>query len=183
MITLTELESFGFDSAVKNCVDCKICNSPSALYDVVDYNKAICDSQYLNKTLAGVPVFYYRCLNCEFIFTKSFDNFSSGGWQKFIYNDDYFKQLDAEYEFERPNLQASLLKSLIGSKTSFYKGLDYGGGNGRYAQILTQHGIDFKGFDPFDYSDLEENSKNSFNIVTCFEVLEHTTTPIDTIIS
>ena len=47
--------------------------------------------------------------------------------------------------------------------------------------MLTEYGIDFKDFDSFDDSDLEEKSKNSFNIVNCFEVFMHTTTPIDTI--
>lgn len=74
------------------------------------------------------------------------------------------------------------MKLLIGRGVDHYRGLDYGGGNGAYTELLSEHNIVFKSHDPYDFSNVDFDTGKSFNIISCFEVLEHTTTPIDTML-
>jgi hypothetical protein len=71
-------------------VSCKCCSGQAPLYDVADFNKN-CEAPRNPNVLpvAGVPVYYYRCKECSFIFTTFFDNFSSEDFSKHIYNDQY----------------------------------------------------------------------------------------------
>jgi 2-polyprenyl-6-hydroxyphenyl methylase/3-demethylubiquinone-9 3-methyltransferase len=49
--------------------------------------------------------------------------------------------------------------------------LDYGGGNGRFAAVLAQHGLACESVDIFHGS--QDPSQADYGIVTCFEVIEH----------
>ena len=105
---------------------CKVCNKDSFLYDVVDFNKSILPSFYIKDSLSGIPIYYYKCTNCDFIFTKDFDNYSDTEWNENIYNEDYFKLLDTDYEHIRPEYHSRLIKKIIGKDKMLFKGLDYG---------------------------------------------------------
>ena len=57
--------------------------------------------------------------------------------------------------------------------------LDYGGGNGRLAQHLVARGLNASSWDVMA-ADQHRPLAGNFDLVTCFEVMEHTTTPIET---
>lgn len=54
-------------------VPCKICGTDSPLCDLVDYHEGCHDADGRCMNLAGVPVCYYRCPGCGFVFTRQFD--------------------------------------------------------------------------------------------------------------
>jgi hypothetical protein len=65
---------------------CKCCGAPASLYGVVDFHKN-CEI-YRRRVLdvAGVPIYYYRCPECRFLFTTAFDGFSRADFHSHIYN-------------------------------------------------------------------------------------------------
>jgi 2-polyprenyl-6-hydroxyphenyl methylase/3-demethylubiquinone-9 3-methyltransferase len=52
---------------------CKICSTESALFDVVDYHEDCYEANGRRMTLSGIPIYYYRCPGCGFLFTRAFD--------------------------------------------------------------------------------------------------------------
>ena len=57
--------------------------------------------------------------------------------------------------------------------------LDYGGGTGLFAQRIREDGFSATTYDPF--SEFTEMPKESFNFITCFEVMEHVPLPEETV--
>ena len=47
--------------------------------------------------------------------------------------------------------------------------------------MLNKESIYFHSYDPFNYQSININTKKKFNLLTCFEVLEHTPNPIKSI--
>jgi hypothetical protein len=157
---------------------CKICNSDADLFDVVDFNRIIDPSNY-PKGLVGVPIYYYQCNNCRFVFTATFDDFKSNDWVDLIYNDVYYSEIDLAYKSKRPMLDAELISAItLRFGRNEVRGLDFGGGNGKMADILKKSGVDFSTYEPFGFSDFNPNKK--YNLISSFEVLEHVVNPVET---
>lgn len=160
---------------------CKICGSHSALFDVVDFNK-ICHPSHYPLDIVGVPVYFRRCKHCDFVFTSAFDQFTPPSWRRFIYNDEYYKHIDTEYEIIRPKYNAEVLGvacMLLGKEGIF--GLDYGGGNGAVAKLLSGQSVNYFTHDPYGESNILDEYIGKINLLSAFEVLEHSTEPLLTI--
>src|ERR1044072_6961600 len=67
---------------------CKICGGAAYLFDVVDFNKHAAADPY-SFGLAGIPVYYSRCLDCGFVYTNHFDGWDRERFARLVYNDDY----------------------------------------------------------------------------------------------
>lgn len=153
---------------------CKVCGNSSPLFDVVDFGKHCSNSNPYQFGLVGVPVYYLRCCHCGFIFTEFFDNWSSDQFQSHIYNEDYCK-VDPEYLGSRPKRLASIIIENLSSAPKDMSILDFGSGLGIFATQLVNAGFfNTKTYDP--YSD-PIKPKGKFQLITCFEVMEHSTTP------
>lgn len=118
----------------------------------------------------GVPVDYFRCLSCEYLFTSAFKNFTNEDYGAFVYNDSY---IDADPPFleERPLRDAKMCSILLHPFKTTVTILDYGCGTGLMAQTLKQKGFQAGGIDPLFQPSSSE--KPQADIVTCFEVVEH----------
>lgn len=159
---------------------CKVCSKEATLFEIIDFNRA-CLPQSYPFGLSGIPIYYYRCNSCGLLFTNAFDNFTSEGWVKYVYNNDYFSYLDLDYKIVRPQLNAEVLRaiaSFLGKDNVI--GVDYGGGNGSLASMMREKGFDYFSHDPYDYSDIPKEKIGKFNLVSSYEVLEHTADPIKT---
>lgn len=157
-------------------VPCKICGGASPLYGVVDFNKS-CHIGRGPLPLCGVPVYYRRCANCEFIFTDAMDDWSIEDFRKHIYNDEYLV-LDHEYVTVRPQGNASMIEKFWGELRSTYRVLDFGGGNDALCAMLRAKGFTTAvSYDPIvpQYS---RRPEGKFDLVTCFETLEHMPDPM-----
>jgi len=75
---------------------CKICDGHTVAFDLVDFNKTGHSSKY-PYGVAGIPVQYYKCKDCFFIFTDFFDKFTNEQWVNYIYNEEYYVSVDPEY--------------------------------------------------------------------------------------
>jgi SAM-dependent methyltransferase len=121
-----------------------------------------------------VPVYYRRCETCGFIFTGYFDAYTSTDCETQIYNDDY-AAIDPDFAERRPAANAALIDKMFGAARGDVSLLDYGGGSGKLAEILGSHGWTCQSFDPFHGS--QPAPAGRFELVTCFEVFEHTPDP------
>lgn len=152
---------------------CKICNNTSVLYGVCDFNKSCEERKGKFLPLCGVPIYYHQCEFCGLIFTEAFDNWSSEEFKTYIYNDEYIT-VDPAWGGKRATEDADLVLKLFQPTTV----VDYGGGAGLLAKILNEHNYDATTFDPY----FDANSTvTKADLVTCFEVYEHTIDPHKTV--
>jgi hypothetical protein len=161
------------DGGNRQRTSCKVCGGQAFFFDVVDFNKSCSTPEIYPFGMAGVPVPYFRCSVCSFLFTEFFDNWTPQDFARFVYNEDYIK-VDGEYAGIRPErLAAGVANRLAG--LSELRILDYGSGSGVFADQLRSRGFKYvSSFDPFSNP---VRPIGQFDVITCFEVLEHTTSP------
>ena len=157
---------------------CKVCGADSGPFDVLDFNKS-CEGLLLGRA-AGAPVVYRRCLDCGFIFTDFFDEFTSEMWRKYVYNDDYEK-IDPQYKSVRSRINAHLISTFLMGRKQSTVGLDYGGGNGKTSRLMRERGWIYDSFDPFDQVIVDPLLARKYNFSSAIEVFEHTTDPLGTV--
>jgi SAM-dependent methyltransferase len=161
------------DPANRQVTQCKVCGGRAEVFDVVDFNKCCSEMNCYAYGLAGVPISYFRCLICGFMFTRFFDDWAPDEFAKFIYNADYIK-VDGDYAGPRPEREAEAMAGRL-SGLQGLDILDYGSGSGHFAQDLRARGFEsVASYDPFSSPDRPDRK---FDLLTCFEVLEHTTSP------
>lgn len=128
---------------------------------------------------SGELVTYHRCTRCGFIFCPDFDALSDAEMAELIYNDDYIRA-DPGFADERPRYFAKALISLFAGLPRDVRALDFGGGKGLLAQLLRASGsMDcYDSYDP--YFDTGRVPNSTYDIVTAFEVMEHSRDPLGT---
>ena len=100
-----------------------------------------------NEPLSGIPVHYYGCAHCDFIFTTRCDNWAKEDFNLNIYNDryvevdPYFVEVGPINQAKWSEQQYPLLKGL--------KILDFGPGTGFFASWLNSRRWDVSFYDPF----------------------------------
>ncbi len=158
-------------------VACKVCGGGCIGFDSVDFNKYCSTEEFYKFGKANVAVSYYRCLDCGLIFTDFFDAWTSDDFGRFVYNSDYPK-VDEEYRDIRPGYVAADMASRFrGCEQA--RILDYGSGAGVFVDRMREQG--FQRIEPYDPFASPERPSGRFDIITCFEVIEHSTDPAGTI--
>jgi hypothetical protein len=156
---------------------CKICAAPSPVYGAVDFNKN-CEERGAGRIFpkSDILIGYHKCPGCGFLFTPAFDEWTHKEYAQAIYNDDYIL-VDPDYRQARPAANAALLTQMFGRHMASLSLLDYGGGNGFLADTLVKNGFGSAAtYDPFN-PEFAELPGRKFNIVSCFETLEHVPDP------
>lgn len=175
--TLPQLdEAYALNPANKRraAEPCKICKGRAPFFDVVDFNKCCDLEEPYQFGPANVAVPYFRCEACQFAFTTFFDGWDASLFQHYIYNDMYI-HVDPEYAEIRPvNTGRSLAAMLQGFER--LRLLDYGSGSGVLTAVLRQAG--FRSVAEFDPFSSPERPQGRFDIITCFETIEHAPDPV-----
>jgi hypothetical protein len=152
---------------------CKICGANSPLFDVVDFQKYCSLHSPFEFGHSGVPIEYFRCESCEFLFTSSFDDWSNDDFAKYIYNSDYIK-VDPGYDGSRAVDNSStlvdILKDCRGKRI-----LDYGSGFGGLKEEFKKH--DFHRMENYDPYSSPVKPEGKFDVIILMEVIEHTPWP------
>lgn len=154
---------------------CKICGGPSPLFGVTDFNRSCEEIRGRFLPLAGLAVYYRRCEGCGLLYTDAFDDWPHEAFEAHIYNDAY-GEVDPDFETKRPDGNAAMIANAFGKVAGTLDILDYGGGNGRLAERLRAGGFRAATYDPF-HPDHRTRPTERFNLVTCFETLEHMPDP------
>ena len=158
---------------------CKCCGGNTNPFGTADFNRTCEDHKAPVFARAEVPVPYHRCLACGFIFTVAFDHFTSEDFHRVIYNAEYV-YADPDFAERRPRHNAEMLARDVLGRHVGASVLDYGGGNGLLARGLRELGYNrAKTFDPFYVG--STRPAGTFDLVTAFEVLEHSPTPYETL--
>ena len=155
---------------------CKLCEGDTAIFDCVDFNK-YCSSDPYWFGLSGISVPYYRCGRCNFIFTDFIDEWNADEVTKYIYNADYIK-VDPEYLGVRA-IRSALVLARQFAGCEHLRILDYGSGSGVFAEEMRKRGFHHvEGYDPFSSP---AEPVGLFDLITCFEVIEHSPKPLRTV--
>jgi SAM-dependent methyltransferase len=133
---------------------CKICGGPAPLFGVVDFHQSCEQVRGVQFRLSGLPIYYRRCGNCNFLFTDAFDDWTVEQFKTHIYNEEY-KLVDPDYSDFRPRENARAVVLLWGPL--------------RIATAVT--------YDPM-VSQYAERPGGKFDLVTSFETLEHLPDPL-----
>jgi SAM-dependent methyltransferase len=157
---------------------CKVCGQPSDRLGAVDFAKNCLDPAATRTRLSGIAVEYFRCGNCGLLFTPAFDHWDKPRFLSEIYNDEY-PAVDPDYVDARPRANAQFVVTLLRG-TADFRILDYGGGNDRFAQLLRGAGFDCLSWDPLRATAQSPRARGSCDLVTAFEVFEHSPTPRET---
>lgn len=159
---------------INTIIHCPICQNISNPYDVVDFNKSCEEIKGKYLTLSLIPVYYYKCNKCDFLFAPELYSWTKEEFSKKIYNDFYIN-IDPDYETIRPTNNANLIIRLFSEVKEQIHHLDYGGGNGKCSNILLKEGFNTLSYDPFiEYKKL---IPKSYNLISAFEVFEHHPNP------
>jgi SAM-dependent methyltransferase len=155
---------------------CKVCAGPAALYGVVDFHKSCAEANGIRLPLSGVPIYYRRCAVCDFIFTEAFDDWNHDQFKEHIYNDGY-QTIDPDYQAKRPSENANFVTRQWGAHKAETRVLDYGGGNDVFCSVLRASGFPVAvTYDPMT-PEHAHRPDGKFELVTCFETLEHLPDP------
>jgi SAM-dependent methyltransferase len=156
---------------------CKICDTATVLYGVVDFHKSCEERRGFRLPLSGVPIYYRRCGACGFLFTDAFDDWSENQFKTHIYNDGYHA-VDPDYQTARPSANAGMVAATWAAHKSDMRVLDFGGGNDVFCSALRASG--FPVAVTYDPMVPEHASKpvGTFDLITCFETLEHLPDPV-----
>lgn len=156
---------------------CKVCGGAAEFFDVVDFNKFCNVADYYAFGRSGIPVCYWRCADCGFLFTDFFDAWARQDFTRWIYNADYIL-VDPGYREIRPaGISQEVAGRLRGLESIAI--LDYGSGTGVLTERLRRQG--FSGAIDFDPYSSPTRPASLFDLVTCFEVMEHTADPVATL--
>jgi len=157
-------------------VPCKVCGAPAPPLGVVDFNRSCEDAKGLRLPRAGVPVQYRRCTDCGLMFTDTFDDWTQADFEAHVYNAAY-AAVDPDYVEKRPRAMAGAVIGAVGASRDELDILDYGGGNGRFAELMREAGFACETYDPFTPAFTHRPARR-FNLITCFETLEHMPDPV-----
>ena len=158
---------------------CKCCGTTAQLYGVVDFNKHCNTKAPRILPVAGIPVYYHRCPNCQFIFTVAFDDFTPEDYARDIYNKDYIL-VDPDYKEARAKANAAYIAENFRAAKDL-RILDYGGGAGQLAEELRREGFtNVDTYDPFVAEHAALPAKK-YECIVSFEVMEHSPTPRQTV--
>jgi hypothetical protein len=167
---LASLPRLSRENAAAAAIPCKICRRPAEFFDTVDFQKCVGGYPF---GPSGVHVSWYRCDFCGFLFTSFFDDWSHQDFSRFIYNDDY-NLVDPDYISKRPQAMAGMLAHHLAGQEDA-RILDYGAGRGLLAENMT--GLGFRHMESYDPFSLPDRPAGKFDIITCCEVIEHSTSP------
>lgn len=157
--------------------ECKVCAARAPHLASLDFNKTCGDAASYFGTASSIEVPYFKCSNCDFIFTDFFDAFSGELWSNEVYNADYYNFVDPDYESLRPMNNARFVTSLLEAHDRHAIGIDYGAGNGALCMKLRATGYTFDAYDPFGTTSIVPENRKKYNICTAFEVIEHSPAP------
>jgi len=156
---------------------CKICGMAALPFGTVDFNRSCLDPRAETLSPLGIPVQFRRCTACGFLFTECFDDWTEADFKQSIYNADYAR-VDPDYADRRPRDNArTVIRQLHADRTRL-RILDYGGGSGLLSRCLREAGFTAaETFDPFN-PQFARRPDGRFDVITCFETMEHLTDPL-----
>jgi 2-polyprenyl-6-hydroxyphenyl methylase/3-demethylubiquinone-9 3-methyltransferase len=156
-------------------IPCKVCQTPARLVGGIDFNRNCLEQKGIKLPIYGFSIYYRQCPSCGFLFTVDFDDWGNDDFANNIYNSDY-AAIDPGYDDSRPAGFANYVADILKNKQGRISILDFGGGNGRFAELMRGAGFTCDTYDPFNPV-FATPPEQKYDVVTCFETIEHTPDP------
>jgi len=153
-------------------VACIVCGGECSRVDVLDMNRSCDIGQGQVFPDSGIMVEYLLCDDCGFCFAPEFGNWQQEDFVSKVYNEAYLL-VDPDYIEARPSANAKMLDQYFGFAKEQIRHLDYGGGSGRLAALLSESAWNSTHFDPYDSSSEVLMPDGSYHLITAYEVFEH----------
>ncbi len=120
-----------------------------------------------------MPIAYFCCSQCGFIFTQAMDGWSAQDFSDYIYNDQYVRH-DPDYLGKRPVMNADFIAQRF-PEMAWGTVLDFGSGLGLLEKELRSRGFaHVDSCDPYaDQPGMRQAAERNYQTVVCFEVFEH----------
>lgn len=151
--------------------NCKVCGkSPIDKVGNVDFNWVSGNPPPFAPSNMGVV--YWQCQSCGFAWAPVFDEWDEPTFSKYIYNDQYHLVETPEYARERCQNVAGLMRQWFSQYPPGTSILDYGCGPGLLVEQLKDLGFSAVGYDRYQPA-FAVRPQGKFDVVTCFEVMEH----------
>lgn len=166
-------EGLGSAFAARSELACKVCAQRAPFWDECDFSTHCMRSQVVIPA-SGIPVPYYRCSQCGFVFTPFMDEFSDEDFKTRIYNEDYTR-IDPGFDGERAAFQTRMLLDNFGGEAITL--CDYGGGRGHLANLINASGTRMRAVSWDPYFDQSTRPQSRFDMVVSYEVFEHSPDP------
>ncbi len=159
---------------------CKICGAVAPVFGAIDFSKSCAEKDGLILPASGIAIDYNRCGSCGFLFSAAFDGWRKEDFLDKIYDEGY-RRIDPDFVSVRPTASAAFLANLLPQHKSSLQVLDYGGGDGVLARLLSQSGFAAaETYDPM-VSEFATLPGRKFPLVCSFETLEHSPDPLATV--
>jgi tetratricopeptide (TPR) repeat protein len=154
---------------------CKCCGGASRLCGVVDFSRS-CEDRTAGASVephAGVPISYFCCDECGFVFTPAMDDWTRQDFSAHIYNDDYARH-DPDYLGKHPATSAKLISGSF-PEMAWGNVLDFGSGLGLLEKELKSRGFaQVDSYDPYaSDAGVRPALAEKYQTIVCFEVFEH----------
>lgn len=120
----------------------------------------------------AVPVPYFQCQQCRFVFTPVFDDWTEDDFSRHVYNGEY-ALADPPFLGERARRNAVLLEALYRPVLGSLELLDIGGGSGLLTDELALRGVHATSHDPHFGANEPLPQGKTYPLITSFEVVEH----------
>jgi 2-polyprenyl-6-hydroxyphenyl methylase/3-demethylubiquinone-9 3-methyltransferase len=158
---------------------CKCCGGATRPFAEIDAARS-CEDRHGVPVFAasGRPIAYRRCVVCGFVATRDFDSLSEAEMGAVIYDADYIRA-DPDFTATRPRYYAALFMNWLRPVFPTPAALDFGGGAGVFAAAMAKAGFRFGSWDP--YFDTSPRPAATYDLVTAFEVMEHSRDPLRTV--
>ncbi len=147
---------------------CPICAKPARLALRKEAN-VCCADYFEGRRLFGQDrgeIDLFECTVCGFAWMPALHAWDDARLRAEIYNGDY-AICDPHFEEIRPQKLAPWLAPHCAGRSL----LDYGGGEGRLAELLRGLGVAAESYDPFFHAGAPP--EHTYDLVTAFEVIEH----------
>ncbi|MFC3078970.1 class I SAM-dependent methyltransferase [Phenylobacterium terrae] len=156
---------------------CKVCGSSAEFFGVQDFNRSCEEVRGQTLPPSGLAIAYRRCGACGLLFTDAFDDWSDEDFAAHIYNAAY-GEVDPDFEVKRPVSNVAAVAPVFQAVREELEILDYGGGNGRFAEEMRGAGYPLtRTYDRFHPAH-SVRPEGRFGLVTCFETIEHMPDPV-----
>lgn len=155
---------------------CKICGTGSPLFDVVDFHEDCHETDGRRMALSGIPVYYYRCAGCGFLFTRQFDDAEATDFAISVQiAEDPHSNRDPAERHARSDL--ALLRDWFGEELNALRILVLG--NVRLAALLREAGCmaDSQGQRAAGARTLLSSPDSRYDMILAFDILEQVADP------
>lgn len=159
-----------FEKIKENLIKCPNCNRYGFDIQTITFNPR---PQGNEETDHNDTIIYNKCISCGTIFSDEMMSWSPEKFKEKCYNDNYlYYDMDIILPYGERTILAK--QHICNNYNKNICHLDYGGNKGFLQNLLKSNGFNETYiYDPFTENNDKEILNRKYDLITCFEVIEH----------